>query len=365
MNLRYAPRRQGPQVRLGAAHGYRIDGDVAFLNAELNVPPYCWGASWALELWACEQPYAGGLLTGLRVARASVQLPTPITPCVQRVEAHADAVVPARAGEHWMVLVLVEADLEGAHVHDFANYAQPERFQGPRLEGCVSYAIDGREVVLEVEAISNPRPVGNVSGTLSLELWALASPYTGGSFEGVRVAFAHLPGICGQHEAQAVARRTAFEEPPPGRWHMTLMLREWTAAHGFTSRDYRGFPLGYERRVASAVNAGAAGSGMPELSTEGVLPALEKLHLVATPTPRPVAPRVVQPGHEPVSPRAAPTRLSIHSASVEALARLEGLNMKIAREIVKARPFSTINELVKVRGIGKKTLRRIRSSITL
>jgi DNA uptake protein ComE-like DNA-binding protein len=41
------------------------------------------------------------------------------------------------------------------------------------------------------------------------------------------------------------------------------------------------------------------------------------------------------------------------------------LSLKIAKEIVKSRPFASLEALLDVRGIGEKTLRRIKGLIRL
>jgi competence ComEA-like helix-hairpin-helix protein len=57
--------------------------------------------------------------------------------------------------------------------------------------------------------------------------------------------------------------------------------------------------------------------------------------------------------------------LNVHTASLDELSKLPGLSLKVAKEIVKARPFASFEALGEVRGIGDKTLRRIRSLIRL
>jgi DNA uptake protein ComE-like DNA-binding protein len=42
-----------------------------------------------------------------------------------------------------------------------------------------------------------------------------------------------------------------------------------------------------------------------------------------------------------------------------------GLNRKLAVAIVKARPFRSLDDLVRVRGIGDKTVRRLRAVLTV
>lgn len=44
---------------------------------------------------------------------------------------------------------------------------------------------------------------------------------------------------------------------------------------------------------------------------------------------------------------------------------MKGLNLKIAEEIVRARPFASLEDLVRVRGIGAKTVARLKDLVTL
>src|SRR5690349_4560760 len=121
MNLQPSNRRQDVPVRLGS-HGYRLDGDIAHLNAELHVPPYCAGSNFGLELWACAVPHAGGAPRGVKIAEVSLELPTPIGPHIHRVEARAAVTPPLGEGDHSMVLMLVGGSGDARRVHDFANY---------------------------------------------------------------------------------------------------------------------------------------------------------------------------------------------------------------------------------------------------
>jgi competence ComEA-like helix-hairpin-helix protein len=72
------------------------------------------------------------------------------------------------------------------------------------------------------------------------------------------------------------------------------------------------------------------------------------------------APAVVK-----ASPSAATGLVSIQTASVDELAGVQGLNLKIAKEIIKARPFTSLAELTRVRGIGDKTVARLKALLTV
>jgi competence ComEA-like helix-hairpin-helix protein len=68
----------------------------------------------------------------------------------------------------------------------------------------------------------------------------------------------------------------------------------------------------------------------------------------------------------PAAPAAARSRqVSIQTGSADELARIKGLNLRVAKEIIKARPFAALEDVLKVEGVGRKTFDRIRSLITL
>jgi competence ComEA-like helix-hairpin-helix protein len=419
MNLQPSNRRQDLPVRLGN-HGYQLDGDYAVLNAELHVPPYFSDSSFGLELWACSAPLSSGAPEGVKIAEVSLDLPTPIGPHVQQVEARAAIHPPAGSGDHSMVLVLVGGSGDARRVHDFANYGRLQHFANPELGGAVAYAIEGDDVVLSATSVVNPRSEGNSSGTLCLELWASSEPYAGGAPRGHRLAGTELGSIWGQFNLPEVSRRVAFSAPPSGRWHVSLLLREWTPASGFETRDHRNFDAVYVQptlgsaalpanpaaaaprsgdklrlikptsetaleapAVAKPVVVAPAAEAVVALAAEAlVAPAAEALVApAAEAVVAPAAEAVVAPAAEALvapastvvaAPAAAPaisgreaSKVSVQTASIEELAKLPGLSLKIAKEIVKNRPFASVDALVDVRGIGEKTLRRIKSLLTL
>jgi DNA uptake protein ComE-like DNA-binding protein len=371
MNLQLSHRRQELPVRLGS-HGYRFDGDFAFLEAELHIPPHCSGPDFGLELWACPAPYAGGHLQGTQVAAIPLELPTPIAPYVHRVEARAAARLPSGNADHAMVLMLVSGGAT-RRVHDYANYARLQHFANPLLEGAVGYSIEGEQVVLRAEGVANPRPQGNSSGTSSLELWAFTEPYAGGEPRGQRLAAAELGSVWGEHRLTQVERRVPFTPPAAGRWHLSLLLREWTLPHGYVTRDHRNFDVVYEQGAAEpaapALPPAAPHAAdklrliKPVVETAAAPAAARVVHAAAAPAPAAIpAAAAPVPAAETA---AAPGQLSVNTASIEALAKLPGLSLKVAKELVKSRPFTSLDALLQVRGIGDKTLRRIKSLLTL
>jgi competence ComEA-like helix-hairpin-helix protein len=327
MIQRNSVRRQEQPIEIGS-YGYSIDGDDVALNAELQVPPQHAGGEWTLELWATEQAYREGALSGTKIAEVPVALPTPIGPYLHHVDVRTPARLPLQGRAYAMVMALVRRGPDGASVDAVANFPQPQTFVAPHLAGHVGYQIEGSEVLLEAQIV-NPRGEDNVSGTLSLELWAFAE--AGVASDGVRLAAAELGCVSGQHLLPAVERRVAFSEPAAGRHRLAMVLSEWTAADGYVARDRRDLDAVYEGRA-----------------------------------PEPGAPKAAA---TPVAPVPAPVtvagRVSIQTASAEELAEVKGLSLKLATEIVKARPFASVDDLLRVRGIGEKTLERLKSLLTV
>lgn len=109
------------------------------------------------------------------------------------------------------------------------------------LIGHCSYRIQGGQVTLQVQEIANNRPLDNQSGTVSLELWALPTPYAGDRFSGTPMAAARIGELLGQHCMRDCSFEVTLQPPPAGQWVLTLMLREWEA-DGYVTRDYVNFP---------------------------------------------------------------------------------------------------------------------------
>jgi competence ComEA-like helix-hairpin-helix protein len=414
-------------ARLGQTHGYRIDGELAWLNAELAIDASAddlnqvRAQNWALQLWACESPYRGGPLSGIKVAEAALDL------SVQPQQAYAEAFarLPAGGRDYSMVLVLASgAAGTFDHVHDFANYPQREQFAVPHFVGDVTYDVAADSVTLRASGIRNPRSIDNLSGTLALELWALDVPYTGEQFSGEPLAGVELGTLGGDDSFYDLERQAAYTEAPAGYPERVLMLREWTSA-GYVTRDFRSFSSVVTRAVERAASpVEEARSAVRAAEPEAVRPAAAAVEpAAARPSAAAVEPAAARPSAAAVEPAAArpaatvvaaaaatqpaaavravkataaqpavisvdvpaaivarstdvaasrvsvepaTARLvSINTASLDDLAKVEGLNRKLAAEIIKARPFRQFEDLTRVRGVGDKTLRRLRSVLSL
>lgn len=218
---------------------------------------------------------------------------------------------PAGQSRRRLSLTLVSGQ-PGARdrVHDRQRFALPQRFLQPGLEGAVHARLEGGTLRVDIGSIVNPRATSNISGTLGLELWALEQPYGGGDFRGQPLGNAVLGSLAGQQ------RRSGFnlawplaETTPasPARAHLTLMLREWTSS-GYVTRDWRTLDWS---RIAGA---------------------------------------------------AAP---SINRSTTARLRSVPGVSDKLARTIVASRPFASLDELQRMRGMSARLYARLRDRVTL
>jgi hypothetical protein len=232
-----------PCIQFNGTSGYTRHGDEVSLFADRIDNPDNTGVTsghLSLQLWACQSPYAGGELSGWKLAEFPLGVLQPghfLAP----VKSEVPASYP-ESGDFAMTLVIAEWDGEGFNrIHDFRNCPDREVFLNPRLEGQVAYrCIDQEHLVVDVERICNPREPDNISGTLALELWALAEPYLAGDFQGHALAGVTLGSLAGGGSWQKSAHDMAIVPPPDGSYNLVLMLREWTG-NGYVTRDHCNF----------------------------------------------------------------------------------------------------------------------------
>ena len=377
-----------PAARLGGEYGYRMNGDSASLSAELAVldGQALAGADWALQLWACDAD-ASGRLQGVKVAEVNLGALDGDGYGTTPVGGNTVALPPAGNGAHTMVLALASgANGQFSQIHDFAVFDRPQSFTQPRLDGVVGYRFEGQSVRLTVARIENPRDAGNLSGSLALELWALDAPYGGGAFLGSLVGGVQLGALAGQSEWREIAVDADAAPLPAGRWQLVLMLREWTPA-GFVTRDYCNFAVPH---VVDIIAAPPAATPVPTSGAEAPAVATP-----AAPTPAPAKPKTkatapqapakaaaapagkaaaaakavaaMAPAKAKVSEKAtrAEALPSVNTASADELAAIKGLSKTVAKAIVAGRPYASLDELTRAKGMGEKLLAKLRQQLSL
>ncbi|NDA67603.1 MAG: hypothetical protein EBY09_13340 [Verrucomicrobia bacterium] len=262
-------------------------------------------------------------------------------------------------------------------------YQRPEAFSQPALRGAVGFRLDGERVVVTVAELLNPRDAANVSGTLALELRGYSWPYSGGNDEGTLLAGVTLGTLAGQTSLMDSSFDLLFNRPSAGVWNFALLLREWTAG-GYVTRDFINFdlPVQFEAPVQPAPVV-IAPVALPEVQpvvavtsavTEVAPQPSARIQVEApvekAPVVVPVAKAAVAAPASPAKavaqpPAAKPTVVSVNAAGVDELAAVKGMPRKVAEGIVKRRPFKSLDDLTKIKGMGVKLLEKLRVHLKL
>lgn len=361
--LRATPGLRTGDVRIGSTHSYSFNGDQVRLDAELLIDTSAEPSErdWALQLWACAAPFDGHPTAGTLVA----QIPfDPIgSDALQYVSAEAPAFPPAGHGSHAMVLALAAGhDGRFDELHDYANYPRTESFAQPEFNGAAGFDLRDEVVTLNADGITNPR-TDNLSGTLSLELWALANPYTSGAPEGVQLAVSQLGCLAGQQAWHDIRVDVPLAAKPAGTWNVALLLREWTPA-GFLTRDYVNFalPVSWPDAEAAVEPVAEEAAAAPEPAVEEPVVA-EEPAAIEEQAPKKGKKKSAKAKGDKKAKTNAP--VSINKASESELAAVKGLPKAVAAAIVAARPLASLDELLKVKGMGAKLLDKLKAELSL
>jgi DNA uptake protein ComE-like DNA-binding protein len=186
----------------------------------------------------------------------------------------------------------------------------------------------------------------------------------------------------GQTESASTSFELPYSSPPVGEWHFVLMLREWTAA-GYVTRDFTNFitpviyglaPAAMPPQTVTLVPAKAAPL-KPTVPEKAVPTRLLQDVAVTSASKKASAPAktLTSKGEHraPIAPVAAKVAdgvarsVSVNTAFEGVLAAVEGLSTKLARAIIRKRPFTSLNDLRQVKGISASLLTKIHSRLRL
>ncbi len=299
-----------PTCFAGQAH-LHFDTDSVELQAWLSCQPVlpAVGAvgdnrTRVLQLWADET---------LLLAQWPLEQLRPDHSRLARVGGRAPLAQPAGQARRRLALKLVGGETgTWDRVHDCQRLVLPHRFLQPRLTGVVRASLEADQLRLAIDGISNPRAAGELSGTLALELWALQPPYEGGPFQGQPLGSVTLGCLGGQQQWSALCPSWHWPSTPlppaSQRGQLTLMLREWSPG-AYVTRDWR------------------------QLAWPG------------------------QPDDEPA--------VSLNRSTTARLRALPGVSERLAHRLVASRPFASLEQLQRVRGISDGLYGRLRDRLVL
>ncbi|MBR0567006.1 helix-hairpin-helix domain-containing protein [Azoarcus sp. L1K30] len=366
-------------VQIGGTHRYVVNGDEVTLEAELHVvdPVAAGYLNWSLQLWADEVLVADAFFGALY----------PDSFGIARVGATTAANLPAGTGEHRMTLALAGDDGAGLQRFDAVSYPRHEHFPLPRIEGAVAYRFEEDHTEISAESVRNPRPADNMSGSLVLELWALPAAYQGGAFSGILIGSEFIGALAGQSQWNNICARLPACELPEGRWHLVLMLREWVG-HTYLTRDYRNFalmvdgplpapkaapavdvaaqPTTVDETVAASTEAAEAKADLKPATKAAPKAAVKKKTAAAASATTAAAPvTAAKRNAKQSTPAHKLARVSVNMASVSDLSAVRGVNSATAEGIVAGRPWKSLDDLIAVKGIGSKSLDKLKPLLKL
>lgn len=349
-------------ANIGETHGYCFDGDSVLINAELIFSDAALSAAsqWALQLWSSVSGFPDQQLAGVKVAELAVYPAAGY----QSLTATVAAMPPAGTDELDMALALVCWGDNGLPmVVDLAVYPVAECFVQPKLSGNVTCALADGMATLTVDAIENPRAEDNLSGTLALELWALDAPYSGGSWQGVPVASMIL-GVLGGGQKLSDCNFVVPAAAPEGPGVLTLMLREWGPA-GYVTRDYCNLSLEAPAKTKAKPKAAAKKAAAKEEA-----PKEKAAKVKAKAEPKPVTKESKAPAKESKAATKAAKApvakgVAVNAASEAELLAVKGLSATLVKAIIAGRPYASLDDLGKVKGVGPKLLAKLRDELAL
>jgi hypothetical protein len=126
---------------------------------------------------------------------------------------------------------------DGYATRDWINVSSPVRVAGGanfgdvQIVGPASCQVVGSSVNLSVQQVANICNLGT-SGSLRLDLWATASPYSGGTIPGYRFASLPLNPLTGGYSYNNISQTVPFVSPPVGVYYVTLTLEEYNNSTG-------------------------------------------------------------------------------------------------------------------------------------
>lgn len=204
-----------------------------------------------LELWALSSVYNGGAASGYKLGQGTLN-PLASGYSYSNLIINSAYTPPTQPGTYYVVLFVTEYSSsqpsnDGYGVVDWRNFSNTLIIGGTpggglSFTGPWTWAVTNGNLRVTAAAIVNNNSSG-VSGSLRLELWALANPYTGGSFSGYKVGQSptYSPLSAGYQYSNLDFTTTA-SIPPNGTWNMVLMLTEYsssvTSNNGFAVVSY-------------------------------------------------------------------------------------------------------------------------------
>lgn len=235
-------------LELSGDVSYHIADDehTVILDAERLSNLSSWGISGTinLELWAFSQPYSG---SGAGYQLASEPLGE-LYAGEYFYDIHSGPIhfVRPPPGVWYFALLareFVAGPGDGFVTRDYVNFSSPMWVAGGAYAedveffGATQWTIHNNGTVqMQVEKLENTCDLGT-TGSLRLDVWATASPYTGGSVTGYRFGTMPLNPLPARYAYNHINQTVAYQPPPDGYYYVTMTISEYKGGQ-FKILDY-------------------------------------------------------------------------------------------------------------------------------
>ena len=214
---------------------YTVTGNSVVLRADRVDNNEFFGISGTLrlELWAFSSPYPQTTVGYKLASHVLGQLLGGYS--LQNIDSGSIPFSLPPAGGWWFSLHIREyvgSGADGYVTRDYINFSSPVRVAGGafigdvQILGLTTWQVIGNSVDLYVQQVRNMCDLGS-SGSLRLDLWASATPYTGGTITGYRFASTGLNPLTGGYSYSNIDRTLTYNKPPDGTYYVTLTLSEY------------------------------------------------------------------------------------------------------------------------------------------
>lgn len=182
-----------------------------------------------VRLWALDAPYKGGTISGVVLGEYKLEgldggMRYPDFNKTVKTN------LPRTKGTFHLCLTLSEYREKGYVLTDWRNFDKQVTLSPPKLfvmEGPWNWQTnyEAGTVNMKVKKISHTRSTN--TGTLRLELWACAKPYTGGTIYGVKMGSVQKQALKAGFVYSDVDNTAKLTRPKAGTYHVVLVLLEY------------------------------------------------------------------------------------------------------------------------------------------
>lgn len=219
------------------------------------------------------------------------------------------------------------------------------------LNGNNGYVFNRHNATLHADHISSP---GNFSGELYLQLWALDAQFDGVQLRGQRIATLELGQLFSGNAFTDVMGEVPVQVPADGEYHIVLALVEQQNGIDYI-HDWRGYACTEVFSAAPQIDSPVTPAApVGTVTAEDVAEAVAALEAPSAKT-KPKRAKVAKPAKD--------SRLNVNTAKESAIASLNGVTKPVAKHIINNRPYKRLEDLLEVKGIGKKVLEKLKSQI--